>query len=369
MKKLFYLLIPFVFAACTSDPLDEMSLDNISLDQAGVAYGSGSANHSTVQSPDKPTVYSTRYYPSGTSAAAINSAIDAANAAGGGTVELSDTTYSLDEQITMKSNVRLLGQGIGSTILTRGSGFQTSTSGYFIGAYDAGVTDVEIRSMSIDGGYSRAELEAEPTVLVGIGFKSGLGSYNTRVRVIFCEVEGFSIGIQMSGTTHITVQSSDIHDNGGTYLHHNIYFRRIGHVLIYKNKIYDSVAGSGLKLAGGTTNVPNESRYFTIRDNDINNNERINLNIQGCHHLLIEDNELEGQNASGSNLAGMFLRSYNGYQCRYTDIINNSIIGNTSNGVYVEGCRTFNIEGNSVNNNGTNYNIISSTQFSCDYNN
>lgn len=366
MKHLLMLLAGLSLFSCAVESVEPA--DNTLQSPKTVAYGGATAKYSTVQSPDKPTVYSTRYYPATNDAAGINAAINAANAAGGGTVELSSGTFNLNSQITLKSNVRLLGQGIGSTILKRGSGFQTSTSGYFVGAYDAGVTDVEVRSLSVDGGYSRTQLEAEPTVLIGIGFKSGVGSYNKRVRVIYCEVEGCTIGIQMSGTTHITVQSSDIHDNGGSYLHHNVYFRRIGHVLFYKNKIYESVGGSGLKLAGGTTNVSNESRYFTIRDNDINNNERINLNIQGCHHILIEDNELESQNSTASGMAGMFLRSYNGYQCRYTDIINNSIVDNTNNGVYVEGCKDFNISGNACNSNGTNYNIVSSTNFSCDYN-
>lgn len=332
-------------------------------------YSKATAKYSTVQSPDKPTVYTTKYYPASNDAAGINAAITSANAAGGGTVQLSSMTYTINSQITMKSKVRLLGNGIGTTILKRGSSFQTSTSGYFIGADNASVTDAEIRSISVDGDYSRAELATEPTVLVGIRFASGIGSYNERVRVIYCELEGFTIGIQMSGTTHITVQSCDVHDNGGTYLHHNIYFRRIGHVLIYNNNIYDSVEGSGLKLAGGTTNVSNESRYFTIRGNTINNNERINLNIQGCHHILIEDNQLNSQNSTTSAMAGMFLKAYNGYQCRFTDIINNTITDNTNNGVYVNGCKDFNIAENTCNTNSTDYNIISSTSFTCDYSN
>jgi hypothetical protein len=373
----FTLLIGITFFfSCNQDSLNESEEETEIIESSSSksttmakVFGAGEAMYSSVQSPDKPTVYTTKYYPATDDAAGINAAIVTANAAGGGTVQLKSMTYQISEQITMKSKVRLLGNGIGATILKRSSSFQTTVSGYFIGADNASLTDVEIRSISVDGDYSRTELAAEPTVLVGIRFASGLGTYNERVRIIYCESKGFTIGIQMSGTTHITVQSSSVHDNGGTYLHHNIYFRRIGHVLIYKNDIFDSVEGSGVKLAGGTTNISNESRYFTVRDNKINNNDRINLNIQGCHHLLIEDNELESQNSSVTAMAGMFLKEYNGYQCRYTDIINNSIIDNTNNGVYVDGCKDFNIEGNSCANNGTDYNISNSTNFTCDYNN
>lgn len=331
-------------------------------------YGDGVASYSTAYMPDKPAVNTTRYYPSSNDAAGINAAIDAANAAGGGTVKLSTMTYTINSPIVMKSKVRLLGDGIGKTIIKRGASFPT-TSSVMVGADNGSVSDAEIRSMSVDGNYSRAELETEPQVLIGVGFRSDNSHRNIRIRVIYVEVEGCTIGIQMNGTSHITVQSCDIHDNGGTYLHHNVYFRRVGVALFYRNDIYDSVQGSGLKLAGGTTNFPEESRYFIIRQNDIFDNARINLNIQGCHHMLIEDNRLESQiDSSPSYLAGLYMVSYLGYQCRYSDVINNEVVNNEENGMYIRDLKDVNVEGNATLGNGTNYNISGTSSFYCDYN-
>lgn len=335
-----------------------------------VPFGEGTVQYGTAKLPDKPTVYSTRYYPATNTALAIQEAIDAANTAGGGTVELAAMTYQIDSPILLKSKVRILGAGMGQTIITRSLNFPTNISSYLVGATDASLTDSELRSLTIDGGYTRQELADGPSVLCGIRLESCAGYYNERIRIIYTEVKGCTVGIQMSGVTHITIQSCDVHDNGGTYLHHNIYFRRTGQALFYKNHIYNSIGGSGLKLAGGTTTVSNESRYFTIRDNDIYDNERINLNIQGCHHLLIEGNVLENQLAiSPGYLAGLYLVEYGGYQCRYTDIINNAVIDNAQNGMYVKGCDTFSIKGNACLDNGaTDYNILNCSNYSCDYN-
>ncbi|WP_430933838.1 right-handed parallel beta-helix repeat-containing protein [Saccharicrinis sp. 156] len=333
----------------------------------GESFGSGTETYSTVQSADKPIVYSTAYYPSSNDALGIQNAIDAANTNGGGTIYLSSITYNIDTPIHLKSNVRISGKGIGQTILKRSSAFTTST-GYFIGADNASLTDVEIRELSIEGGYTANELINDLPDVIGLGVWSDTEYYNQRIRTWEVEISGFTMGIHIKGTTHIRLEYSNIHDNGGHYLYHNIYFRRAGQALIYNCKIYNAIEGSGLKLAGGTTTVTNESRYFTIKDNEIFDNERINLNIQGCHHILISGNDLIGQKSTTSKMAGLYMVEYNGYECRYTDIINNKVIDNTNNGMYINACRTFNVEGNKCVDNGTNYNVLNCSDFECDYN-
>jgi parallel beta-helix repeat protein len=364
------LIITLVIFSCKKNELNTVASNNEEVENIpSSTYGKGVVAYSAVELADLPVIDNKKFYPVTDDAKGINAAIIEASIAGGGTVKLTSMTYQIDAHITLKSKVRLLGNGMGKTILKRSPKFQTINDDYFIGADDGALRDVEISSITLDGNYSRLELAKNPTPFIGIRISSALDYYNERIRVVFCDISGFVMGIHMKGTTHITVQNSSIHDNGATNLDHNIYFRRIGHVLIYKNEIYDAVGGSGLKFAGGTAYVSNESRHMIIRDNNINNNERINLNIQGCDYLLIEGNELQRQNSKVEAMAGMFLKAYNGYQCQYTDIINNSIIDNTNNGIYVDSCKDFNIEGNSCSNNGTNYNITNSSLFKCDYNN
>lgn len=368
-KCTFLLFTCLFFMSCEQEDIlvDEMGKTS-TLSTSKSSSGTATAKYSTVRHADLPVVNRTNYYPKSNDAAGINEAITLANAAGGGTVKLESRTYYLKESIILKSYVRLLGDGMDKTILKRHSNFDFSSNSFMVGAIDASLSDVEVRSVKIDGEYSNSELLSGETNFIGIGIYSSLEYYNTRIRVILSEIKGCTMGIHIKGTTHITIQNSDIHDNGGTYLDHNVYLRRIGQVVFYKNNIYNSVGGSGLKLAGGTTNIPNESRYFTISQNNIYDNERINLNIQGCHHMLIEDNVLKSQKSTESGMAGIFMRNTNGYENRYTDIINNVITENAENGVYVEDSRTFNIAGNVCNSNGTDYNIIGSSDFSCDYN-
>lgn len=68
-----------------------------------------------------------------------------------------------------------------------------------------------------------------------------------------------------------------------------------------KNHIGDS----GLKRAGRTSSIPVESRHSTIMDNRIYNNERINLNIQGCNGMPISGNMPERQASLSSKMGGL----------------------------------------------------------------
>lgn len=340
-----------------------------------VPFGQGTVRLSDVGQAVKPAVYTNEYYPATMDSAGIQAAIDAASTAGGGTVKLSASMYAIDAPVDLKSNVRIRGEGIGQTVLKRTSGFVSGPNKHFLGADDASLRDVEIRDLTMDGDRNAQELidsfmDPDQVIVIGLGIRSGAGTYNERIRLFRVEVKGFHTGIQISGATHIRIEYSDVHHNGCSYLHHNIYFRRTGLALIYQCNIYDAIGGSGLKLAGGTSVVPNESHHFTIRDNRMYNNERINLNIQDCNSLLIASNVLRGQHStSNSYLAGLYLTGSGDYDGRRTDIINNEIHSNSRNGIYVRGCSLFSIEGNACLNNGRrNYDIANSSDYYCDWN-
>lgn len=360
MKTLLLLQLGFMLAVSGPEP---------------VPFGYGTARFSNVQQAVKPAVYTNEYYPATMDSAGIQGAIDAANADGGGTVKLSASIYRIDSPVDLKSNVRIRGEGAGQTVIKRSEGFVPGPNKHFFGADNASLQDIEIRELTMDGDRNAQELidgflGPEQEIVIGVGIRSGAGTYNERIRLFKLEVKGFHTGIQISGATHIRIEYSDIHDNGCSYLHHNIYFRRTGLGLVYQCTIYNAIGGSGLKLAGGTSVVPDESQHFTILDNRIYNNERINLNIQDCNSILIAGNVLRGQHSdSNSYLAGLYLTGSGGYDGRYADIINNEIYGNIRNGIFVCGCNFFSIEGNACLDNGRiNYDIAGSSDYFCDYN-
>jgi len=360
MKITLLLQIGFMFAVSGPGP---------------VPFGQGSVRLSDVPLPGKPVVYTDEYYPATMDSAGIQGAIDAAAAAGGGTVKLTHGVYTINSPVELKSKVRIRGEGIGQTVLKRAAGFVPGPNKHFFGAADASLRDIEIRELTMDGDRSAQELidsflDPDQQIVIGLGIRSGAGTYNERIRFFRVEVKGFHTGIQISGATHIRMEYSDIHDNGGSYLHHNIYFRRTGLALIYQCNIYNAIGGSGLKLAGGSSVAPDESQHYTIRENRMYDNERINLNIQDCNSLLISGNVLSGQHStSNSYLAGLYFTGSGEYDGRRTDIINNEIYGNARNGIYVRGCSLFLIEGNACLDNGRmNYDIADSWNYSCDWN-
>ncbi len=77
----------------------------------------------------------------------INLAIVAANAIGG-TVELTEGTFTTAASIVMKSNVTLSGAGMGRTIITQPNGANID---HIIDDGDAVCTDVAVKDLTIDG--------------------------------------------------------------------------------------------------------------------------------------------------------------------------------------------------------------------------
>lgn len=98
--------------------------------------------------------------PTGTAAtdtAAIQAALTAANAAGGGEVWLREGTYAINAALTIYSNTALVGKGMGVTVLrlansgnvdiVKSNGFDALTGGGTTG----GITNFALRDFSIDG--------------------------------------------------------------------------------------------------------------------------------------------------------------------------------------------------------------------------
>jgi len=383
------IFVLFLFSSCEQENLIENdpviegdeSIETFDSTISAKTYGNGTAAYSAPSIPGTPKLYSTKYYPTSTDAKGIQAAIDAASAAGGGTVSLSATTYNIGKTITLKSKVSIIGAGIGSTILKRHSNF----SGYAFGtgsghiamleSQDASLNNVVIRKMTIDGNWSDSYLLNNQPALGGIAIGATAGNYNSFIRIREVEIKSFgAMALSMSGTTSIRLEALSLHNSGAHSLWHNLYFRRCGKIYMSGCTVYNSLAGNGLKFSGGTfANHVDESKNITIRNTNVYDNAKNNCVIRGFENVRVYGCKFEGQETvSNSYHAGLLLAIENGYGCKYADVINNEMLDNANYGFRLEDSSDINIEGNVSTGNGKShqYSVYNNgnSNWSCDFN-
>jgi hypothetical protein len=139
--------------------------------------------------------------------AAINAAIAAANAAGGGTVFIPAGSFTVintatSDAIIMASNVRLMGAGIGATTLTLGNAQEAQVISI------ASDNDVEVCDLSING--NRAN---QTTQVHGIRLSETTRCIIQRVKIT--DAEHYGIGAQAGTMKDVTIKDVSIINVGG----------------------------------------------------------------------------------------------------------------------------------------------------------
>lgn len=145
----------------------------------------------------------------------IQSAIDAANDLGGGVVYLKAGTHILKSTLTLKSNVTILGEGKGQTVLMQG----TDMEGAGFNADDVPqITDVVIKDLSLKG--------TRMGNANGILMRGRNESRHTRIMLQNITVTDWSHhGVHIKRTNNIIMDKCEIQYNGSSGgLHHNVYF-------------------------------------------------------------------------------------------------------------------------------------------------
>jgi len=208
---------------------------------------------------------------------AIQDALDAASAAGGGTVYFPAGTYRVDKidaghsdtgkwSLSVSSNVTLLGEGRDSvTIKPLDSALYDMP---VIHTEDSS-TKVVIQSLTVDGNKSRADVVANPDGEdEGINLKLSTKVSIFNVRVINCQQDG----IDFDGGEGLSVVGCMFEDNGGNGIHaagsgtENL---TVTNCHFYRNALY-RITGSGkVGLSAAGMDV-REGRFVTV---------------QGCHFL------------------------------------------------------------------------------------
>jgi parallel beta-helix repeat protein len=354
-------------------------------------YPNGTYKYAAPTLPAYPTgTPGTKYTPATMDDVGILNAINAARANGGGQITLSAGTYTINKRVALQSNISIIGQGQGTTIIKRGSGFAYSTTGWteLIGAVDAVLHDFWIQGVTYDGGLTYSQQTgANPPLIYSMRISSSVDDaahLNQRIYYYQIEVRNCTIGLNMGNSAEITFDNNYFHNNGGPANFQNIYIRNIKDVLVKNNDISFSYEGGGLKVAGGQNNYPNESKNVTIINNYFHSNGWGDCGVSGMQNVRIANNTCTYA-AYGStavnNLAlvqGGIVLSYensttnSGYNWNSNvDVVNNIVQNNNYAGIELTYSNGLNVQGNrcSGTTNGNNYNgPYSVTSLNCDYN-
>ncbi|MGI4837479.1 MAG: glycosyl hydrolase family 28-related protein [Janthinobacterium lividum] len=195
--------------------------------------------------------------------AALQKAINAAAAAGGGTVHLDAGTYILSATagscLTLKSNVTLQGDGIGATTLKLADGASAAVTSL-----------IKAGNSSHDVGASRLTLDGNTahTAAVATGWLNGSA---TQVQLDSIEAQNFGgAGLDLQGkNSQVTLSHSSVHNNAGdglvadylsnsTFSHNSAYanggngYNLGGDVRLIDSDAYRN-GGSGVFLQEGTS--------------------------------------------------------------------------------------------------------------------
>lgn len=272
--------------------------------------------------------------------AAINSAIAAMSAAGGGTVTLPAGTFIVSGDptnkslgaIRLQSNVTLVGAGMGQTILKVADGVSYEITGVVRSPYNQITTNYGLKNLTIDG--NRANTTGHI-----IGFYTGVAPGSTLqdsdVMVDSVEIEnasgyGFDPHEQ---TKNLTIQNSVAHNNGtdgfvADYIVGGLYKNDVA----YNNDRHGfnvTTTTNGLVL-DGVVAYGNGSTGVTVQRGDFNIPVPYQNTIQNSHFY---DNAREG----------VFLKLADAITLR-----NNEINGNGRSGVRLDGADDTVLDGNNI---------------------
>jgi hypothetical protein len=218
---------------------------------------------------------------------AINAAISAASAAGGGVVVLGAGVFLSSSQIQMKSKVWLVGLGREATVLRAVAGITTCV---VIGLQSAAVTEAGVRDLTIDA--------ASLAGIGGVQVASG-----SRIRVVDARfVNTATAAVKFINTTDSRVAGCDIPSGTGHGVqliagsHRGIVEKNnIGWMLAYGVNIGDNATG-GCDDCHVTSNI-------IIKTMDRTSIECVGV-TSNCNRIHVVDNTCIGAGDNGISMSG-----------------------------------------------------------------
>jgi len=313
--------------------------------------------------------------------AAIQSAIDAAAAAGGGQGYIPTGTYIVsggeepsDGCLMLKSNVYLYGDGMGATTVKVADGSDTKITGVIRSAYGEQTHDFGVSNLTIDGNRDSTTGKIDGWFN---GYIPGEAGYDSNVTLDSVEIKdcsgyGFDPHEQ---TVNMVIKNSVSHGNGldgfvadflsDSTFENNIAYDNDRHgfnivtsthdFTMTNNVAYDN-GDNGIVVQRGSEDIPSPSNItitggevygngaegvliklssdVTVSGVEIHDNTSAGIRIYGSNHVEIIDNTLDN-NSLGSPVPEIIIQSYNdtlGVSGKYFDGSDNTIQGNVISG-------------------------------------
>lgn len=313
--------------------------------------------------------------------AAIQSAIDAAAAAGGGQVYMPTGTYIVsggeepsDGCLMLKSNVYLYGDGMGATTVKVADGSDTKITGVIRSAYGEETHDFGVSNLTIDGNRDHTTGKIDGWFN---GYIPGEAGYDSNVTLDSVEIKdcsgyGFDPHEQ---TVNMVIKNSVSHGNGldgfvADFLSDSTFENNVAydndrhgfnvvtstHDFTMTNNVAYNNGGNGIVVQRGSENIPSPSNItitggevygngaegvliklssdVTVSDVDIHDNTSAGIRIYGSNHVEIIDNTLSN-NSLGNPVPEIIIQSYDdtlGVSGKYFNGSDNTIQGNIITG-------------------------------------
>lgn len=313
--------------------------------------------------------------------AAIQSAIDAAAAAGGGQVYVPTGTYIVsggeepsDGCLMLKSNVYLYGDGMGETSIKVADGSDTKITGIIRSAYGEETHDFGVSHLTIDGNRDNTTGKIDGWFN---GYIPGEEGYDSNVILDSVEIKdcsgyGFDPHEQ---TVNMVIKNSVSHGNGldgfvADFLSDSTFENNVAydndrhgfnvvtstHDFTLTNNVAYNNGGNGIVVQRGSEDIPSPSNItitggevygnggegvliklssdVTVSGVDIHDNASAGIRIYGSNHVEVTDNTLNN-NALGSAVPEIIIQSYDdtqGVSGKYFNGSDNTIQGNTISG-------------------------------------
>ncbi|ANJ56269.1 putative Ig domain-containing protein [Pseudomonas silesiensis] len=313
--------------------------------------------------------------------AAIQSAIDAAAAAGGGQVYMPTGTYIVsggeepsDGCLMLKSNVYLYGDGMGETNVKVADGSDTKITGVIRSAYGEETHDFGVSNLTIDGNRDSTTGKVDGWFN---GYIPGQEGYDSNVTLDSVEIKdcsgyGFDPHEQ---TVNMVIKNSVSHGNGldgfvADFLSDSTFENNVAydndrhgfnvvtstHDFTLANNVAYNNGGNGIVVQRGSEDIPSPSNItitggevygngaegvlikmssaVTVSDVDIHDNASAGIRVYGSNHVEIIDNTLNN-NSLGNPVPEIIIQSYDdtlGVSGKYFNGSDNTIQGNIISG-------------------------------------
>lgn len=270
--------------------------------------------------------------------AAIQAALDAAQAAGGGQVYLASGTYTIsgsgkasDGALRVHSNTEFYGDGMGKTILKLADGWSSKITGLIRTPVNQVTEDVVIRDLTLDGNRDNTSADVDGIMT---GVLPGKDAHDSRILIERVEIHDVSrIAFNPHEQTHDLVIRDSV-------AHHNSWDGFIADFTVnavYENNVAFENDRHGFNVVTHSNNtvLKNNVAYENGENGIVVQRGGGSRSIDGWedmlnHDVLVENNEVFN---NGSN--GILIK-----QSESIQVINNTIYDNGADGIQLEGAHS-----------------------------